>query len=52
MPKIKKVEYCKICDEMNSEYYLEKEKTTLVRDVETDAILNKIKKEIWIKDKN
>lgn len=52
MPKIKKVEYCKICDEMNSEYYLEKEKTTLVRDVETDAIINKIKKEIWIKDKN
>lgn len=52
MPKMKKVEYCKICDEMNSEYYLEKEKTILVRDIETDAIINKIKKEIWIKDKN
>ncbi|MBR0427421.1 MAG: hypothetical protein IJK18_04405 [Clostridia bacterium] len=47
-PQIEVKTYGDIYDEMiENNYQLSKERTTLVRDVKTKAIVNKIKKEVW-----
>ena len=47
-PQIEVKTYGDVYDEMTgSNYQLNKETTTLVRDVKTKAIVNKIKKEVW-----
>lgn len=48
-PKTRKIKYSDICSEMSEDYQLKREKTLLVRDKETEIILNKIKKESWEK---
>ena len=48
-PKVESVTYSEICSQMEDNYKLEKEKTLLIRNIDTKAIVNKVKKEIWKK---
>ena len=48
-PKTEQILYSDICSKMDNTYRLETEKTLLVRDTYSKAIINKIKKENWKK---
>ena len=48
-PKEESVTYSEICSQMEDNYKLEKEKTLLIRNRDTKAIVNKVKKERWKK---
>ena len=51
-PKKNKGKYSKVCEKIDKDYRLNKEETILVKDIETNKILNKIKRETWKKDKD
>ena len=48
-PKKNKGKYSKVYEKIHKDYRLDKEETMLVKDIETNKILNKIKKETWKK---
>lgn len=50
-PEIENVIYSEICSQMEGNYELKKEKTLLIRNTDTKAIVNKVKKETWKKIK-